>query len=134
MPSIYDIWPSKWLKAHDLGDRTARVYIETVVLETLRNPRTNREEPKLIVAFAGKQKRLILNKTQAQAIAAITGSDDYTAWPGHACLLSAGVAPNNMPTIVVTPAPPKPPSPPDGDEHIDMDPREPSGREGDFAS
>lgn len=103
MPSIYDIWPSRWLKARDLADKTARVYIETVSLEPLRNPRTNREEPKLILAFAGKTKRLVLNKTQAQSIAALTGSDDYTVWPGHACLLSVGVAPNNMPTIIVSP-------------------------------
>ena len=104
MPSIYDIWPSRWLKARDLGDHTARVYIEAVTVEALRNPRTNREEPKLILAFTGKTKCLILNKTQAQSVAALAGSDDYTAWPGHACLLSAGVAPNDQPTIVITPA------------------------------
>lgn len=103
MPSIYDIWPSRWLKARDLGDGTARVHIETVTVENLRNPRTNRNEPKLVIGFAGKVKRLVLNKTQAQSIAALSGSDDYTTWPGHACLLSAGIAPNAMPTIVVSP-------------------------------
>jgi len=47
-------------------------------------------------------------------------------------LLNAGFASNNMPTII-TPAPPKLPPPPDDDDVV-TDPREPSGREGDFTA
>lgn len=103
--NINDLYPKKWLSALDLpAGKSATVHIEAATVEQVRNPRTNRTEPKLCVAFHGKQKRLLLNKTQAYAIAAATGSMDTDTWPGHTITLSVGIAPNNQPTIVITPA------------------------------
>ena len=108
MASIRDLFPDKWLKPHHLAGRTPTVAIEAVTVEQLFDPRARRHGPKIVLTFYGKEKRLPLNKTQAVALATITGEEDYTTWPGHLCQLSAGVAPNGAPTIVITPAPDKP--------------------------
>ncbi len=103
--NIGELYPKKWLSALDLpAGKSATVHIEAATVEQVRNPRTNRTEPKLCIAFYGKQKRLLLNKTQAYAIAAATGSLDTDTWPGHTINLSVGIAPNSQPTIVITPA------------------------------
>ena len=39
------------------------ITIEEVTLEKVRNPRTNREQPKQAIVFVGKQRRLLINKT-----------------------------------------------------------------------
>jgi hypothetical protein len=108
MPSIRDLWPDRWLNASHLQSRRPIVTIEAVTVEPLYNPRTKKHEPKLILSFYGKDRRLPLNKTQAQAIADITGSEDYTDWPGHQIVLSAGIAPNKAATIVISPLPDRP--------------------------
>lgn len=107
MPSIKDLWPDKWLRAEDLQDRKPIVTIERVTVEDLFNPRSKRTEPRLILSFWGKQKRMPLNKTQAQAVADISGEDDYMLWVGRQVVLSAGIAPNRAATIVISPVPDK---------------------------
>jgi len=108
MPSYRDLWPDKWLKAEHLQGRRPTVAVETVVVERLHSPQTRKAEPRLVASFYGKSLRLILNKTQAQALAAITGTEDYTAWPGHQVVLSAGIAPNGKGTITISPVPDPP--------------------------
>ena len=98
MPSIKDLWPDRWLKPAVLQNRTVRVAIAGVSVEPVYNPRTRRQEEHLIVAFHGKELRLIVNKTQAVALAAITRTEDYTAWPSHGIVLSVGKSPNGMDT------------------------------------
>jgi hypothetical protein len=101
--NIEQLYPKKWLSAADLAGRCVTVTISAVSLEQVRNPRTNREEPKLAVAFEGKQKRLLLNKTQAYALAAI-GSKETDGWAGMQVTLSPAVAPNGAQTIAIGPA------------------------------
>ena len=108
--NIAQLYPKKWLAPEDLAGRTVTVAIASVTLETVRNPRTNREENKLALAFHGKQKRLLINKTQAYALVAITGSEETDAWPGHLITLSVAVAHNGAKTFAIT-APPDPPAP-----------------------
>ena len=67
----------------------------------MRNPRTDREEPKLAVALAGKQKRRLLNKTQAYALAALAGPET-DGWAGRQVTLSAAPAPNGALTVAIT--------------------------------
>ncbi len=105
MPSIKDLWPDKWLRAEHLQGKRPTVAIEAVTVDPLYNPRSKKHEPRLIVAFYGKQLRLVCNKTQANALAIVTGSDDYTLWPGHRVVLSTGRAPNGSDTIVISPVP-----------------------------
>lgn len=99
--NIEDLYPRKWLNAADLAGRAVTVTIAGVTLEQVRNPRTNRAEPKPAVAFAGKQKRLLLNKTQAYALAGLCGKETDN-WIGRQVTLSPAVAPNGAQTIAVT--------------------------------
>jgi hypothetical protein len=112
MPTVSEIFPSKWLKAEDLRGRTVRVHVESAQIEPIRNPRTNQEEPKIVIRFHGKQKSLILNKTQAFALAAATGEEEITRWRGHEVTLSPSVAPNKMATIQIGKPEQKPQSTP----------------------
>ena len=110
MPSIKDLFPDKWLRPEHLRGRAVTVAVQGAQVEQLFNPRSRRNEPKLVLEFHGKQLRLPLNKTQAHAMAAITKTDDYTQWKGHQCVLSPGIAPNQQPTIQIAPVPEKPPT------------------------
>lgn len=105
MPSIKDLWPDKWLRPEDLQGKKPIVTIQAVTVEPLFNPREKKNQPRLILSFFKKGKRLPLNKTQAQALADITGTDDYTLWHGWQVVLSAGIAPNKAATIVISPVP-----------------------------
>lgn len=71
-----DIFPSKYLRAADLGDKEPIVTIDRVEMETLGDDR------KPVVYFRGKDKGLVLNKTNFNAIAEISGEDDTDSWAG----------------------------------------------------
>jgi hypothetical protein len=75
--SIDDVFTGRWLKATDLGDKTPVVTIKKVVLDTIE------DEAKLIVFFEKVARGLVLNKTNANSIAEITGTRDYGDWNGY---------------------------------------------------
>jgi hypothetical protein len=101
MPSIYDIYEF-YLEVKDLKDKAHVVRVQSAKREEMPNPRTHKKEAKIIVKFEKARKSMILNKTQAGAIAEIAGTDDYTKWNGTEVVLVAGVASNGKDTIVVT--------------------------------
>jgi hypothetical protein len=72
--NIATAFPSKYLRAADLGTATPTVTISHVTNETVG------EDSRLVVYFAGKEKGLVLNKTNANAIADLLGpeTDDWT--------------------------------------------------------
>lgn len=70
---VSQAFPSKYLKCSDLQGRTVTVTISTVEMETLG------EDHRPVVYFKGKQKGLVLNKTNAGVIADMYG-DDTDAW------------------------------------------------------
>ena len=72
-----------YLKAEDLQGKAIRVTIEHVALEDFKGDKGN--EKRLVVHFAGKDKTLLLNRTNADALAAIFG-DDYDDWAGPVVL------------------------------------------------
>jgi hypothetical protein len=88
MPSINDLFPSRYLKAHELQGHHPVVTIARVVLEPMGRTR----ETKPVVYFAGKAKGLRINKTVALGIAAIAGSEDTDHWAGTAIQLYATTA------------------------------------------
>ena len=59
-----------------------RVVIEHVGIEQLFNPRSKKHEAKIVVKFHKKDLRLILNKTQATALAVICKTEDSRAPAG----------------------------------------------------
>lgn len=78
MANINDAFPSNYLKASDLKGRAIVVEIDRVDFE----PVGQKKEMKPIVYFAGKDKGLVLNKTNATKIVALTGYDDTDEWGG----------------------------------------------------
>jgi hypothetical protein len=78
MPNLNDIFPSRFLKAHELQGGSPTVTIARVELEVMGRTR----ERKAVAYFVGKKKGLLLNKTNAQAIAKIAGSEATEQWIG----------------------------------------------------
>lgn len=76
--NINDAFPSHYLKASDLGEAQPVVTIDRVEVE----PVGRGKEMKPVVYFAGKQKGMVLNKTNSKKIAEIASSPDTDDWRG----------------------------------------------------
>lgn len=77
--NINTTFPSNYIKASDLDGRSVTVTIRDVKVEQIGRDR----DSKPVVYFEGKQKGLVLNKTNARKIATLTGSMDTDDWQGH---------------------------------------------------
>lgn len=77
---ISEAFPSKYLKAADLKGRQVSVKMERAEYELIGDDR------KLILYFQGKEKGLVLNKTNANNISMIYG-DDTDDWTGGEIIL-----------------------------------------------
>jgi hypothetical protein len=122
MPNINDVFPSKFLKAHDLQGRAWTLTIARVEFEQMG--RTRDTLP--VVYFRGKGKGLKLNKTNATAITAVAGSALTEEWPGVVVTIYASVADfggQSYPVVRVraaTAPAPRPLPPPVDDLEIDL--------------
>lgn len=132
MPNVNDYFPSNYLKASDLQGRELVVTIERVEFEAVGRDR----EMKAVVYFQGKQKGVVLNKTNAKKIIEISGSALTEEWPGTPIKIyptetefggetvdcirikSAGKSAMRM---TPTPPPPQRPTAPLGDDLDDSD-------------
>jgi|SRR5689334_8541984 len=76
MPRVSEMFPSSYLKADDLQGREVTVVIDSWESETLG------EETRPVLYFVGKQKGLVLNKTNANMVAEIAGTDEMNDWQG----------------------------------------------------
>jgi hypothetical protein len=74
-----------YLKHEDLQGKAVRLTIEEVANEEIKGD--HGVEKKLCVKFAGKDKGLILNRTNADSIAEIAQSEDTDDWCGHQIVL-----------------------------------------------
>ena len=81
---ISETYPSKYLKATDLGGQDRVVRIRACVQEELGQG--SEKEVKPVLYFDGREKGLVLNKTNATAIAEDYG-DDTDAWVGRPIVL-----------------------------------------------
>lgn len=79
-----EAFPSKYLKAADLQGKQARVVMDRVDEEQVGN--NPNEDPKPILYFVGKEKGMVLNKTNAGNIADTYG-DDSEDWHGEEIIL-----------------------------------------------
>lgn len=80
MANVDDIYPSKWMRAADLRGSSHQVAIQDVDTGTIG------EKQQLILELRGGWKPLGLNKTNAQAIADVFGSDTDD-WIGQEVVL-----------------------------------------------
>lgn len=85
MPDINQAFPSNYLKASDIKGATPIVTIDHVGFE----PVGRQKEMKAVVYFKGKEKGLVLNKTNATKITQLAGSSQTEDWEGTRVLLYA---------------------------------------------
>lgn len=76
---INKAFPSKYLKASDLGDAQPIVTIDHVAMEEVGKDKEERP----VVYFTGKEKGLILNKTNANKIVQLLHSAVTEEWEGQ---------------------------------------------------
>jgi hypothetical protein len=74
MPRVTDAFPSKFLKAADLHGKRVSVTIDSMAVETIG------DDTRPVIYFRGKDKGLVLNKTNANMIAEIAGTDEMDDW------------------------------------------------------
>ncbi len=79
-----EMFPSKFLKHDDLADTEWTLTIGGVEMEELKSERGIEHKP--VVAFRGAEKRLVLNLTNYDSIAAAYG-EDTDAWTGKKIIL-----------------------------------------------
>lgn len=72
---IYSAFPSNYLKCSDLQGRNCRVVIESVKIESIG------DDDRPVAYFQGKQKGLVLNKTNSNVIADMFGGET-NGWLG----------------------------------------------------
>lgn len=82
MPTVDELFPSKWLKADDLRGEDVRLTIQSVDVEEVGKER----ERKAVAQFKGTDKALALNKTNFIAIADLHG-DNSDDWGGKPIIL-----------------------------------------------
>ncbi len=76
--NINSAFPSNYIKASDLNGSAVLVTIADVKVEGVGRDK----ESKPVVYFVGKQKGMVLNRTNSKKIADIAGSQDTEDWPG----------------------------------------------------
>lgn len=103
--SVSELYPPKWVRVEDLQGRPATVIIAAVSVEDLRSFGSTDREPRAILSFEGKTRRLILNQTQCKQVAQALGSEAFADWVGKRLQLIPTIAPNKKPTIGILPAP-----------------------------
>lgn len=77
---VSEAFPSNYVKAADLRGNNARVVIDRVKIEEIGDDR------KPVLYFQGKEKGLVLNKTNANNISVLYG-DDMEEWQGKEIIL-----------------------------------------------
>ena len=81
--NINNEFPSKYLKAGDLNGKSVKVIVDRITKEKMG------EDNKLVIYFTGKEKGMVLNKSNAQMIAAVY-SPETDGWVGKEIRLYAG--------------------------------------------
>jgi hypothetical protein len=88
MPSYKTAFPSKFLKADDLGTTRPIGTIHSVDFEDVGTGHT--KDRKLVVRFEEPTlKPLVLNLVNSDTIAGLAGTNNYERWPGCRMLLFA---------------------------------------------
>jgi hypothetical protein len=129
VPNINEAFPSAYLKASDLQGRTVVVTIDRVDFE----PVGQKREMKPILYFQGKEKGLVLNKTNANKIMQLTSSPVTEEWHGFQVAIYPTETSYQVDTVecirvkpaparkMAAPPPPPQPEPDDDGSYMDDD-------------
>lgn len=87
MPKLDEIYTSAGatLKASDLQGKARRVVIESYEIKEFDDD--GKKTRKAILRFQGKDKGLVVNKTNGAIIAHNLGSDELDDWPGNEIIM-----------------------------------------------
>jgi hypothetical protein len=80
-----DFYPSRFLKVDDLKGRKVALTISRCTPEEIGQGAD--KKTKLVAYFREIPKGLVVNRTNAEAMAELIGNDDEQAWPGHRIVL-----------------------------------------------
>jgi hypothetical protein len=78
---IGEAFPGQYLKAQDLGNARVPVTIDRVEMEDIGG------DHKAVLYFQGKEKGLVLNKTNSSTITELAGTDETDDWRGTRVIL-----------------------------------------------
>lgn len=76
----------RFVEAADFGDAAPTVVVEAVNLEEIPDPETGVVRERWVIAFKGKKKPWVLNRTNAECLTAMFGRD-VDGWIGKAVTL-----------------------------------------------
>lgn len=85
-PTVGLLFPSKYLSADDLRGKDHVVVIDAISPRDELQRQGGKKEYKPVIRFKGRNKALVLNKTNARTIAKLYGNE-VTAWIGKAITL-----------------------------------------------
>ena len=91
-----------YVEAADLKGKPATLTIESAAVRPVFNPRAKKNEDRVVVTFHRALRKLCLNKTQAEALISLTGTDEIEKWSGAVVVLLPDRSPNGKDTIKVT--------------------------------
>ena len=77
MTTVSDAFPSNYLKAADLQNRTVKLKIDKIIFEEVGQEK----DKKPVVYFTDVKKGLVLNKTNATTIGSVHGQE-FEGWTG----------------------------------------------------
>ncbi len=83
MPDYKQLFTGKYLASPDLGKNEPTVKIARVVSELVKDEDKKTERHRWILFFEGKDKGMLLNRSNAILIAALCKSDKTEDWVGH---------------------------------------------------
>jgi hypothetical protein len=126
--NINAAFPSTHLKAADLGGKTVTVTIREVKAEEIGRDK----ETKPVLYFVGKEKGVVLNKTNARKIVSLTGTANTEEWAGFRIAIFPttvefsgdmveAIRVKAAPQAASAPPPPPPPSREPGEDDLTED-------------
>jgi hypothetical protein len=89
MADINSAFPSKYLRADDLGDEMVLITIDRVLFEEFTGDNGQKERRPILYFRGGELKPLVLNKTNARKIADLCQDTDTDQWGGFQVRLYA---------------------------------------------
>ena len=81
MPLVYDVFPSKYAKADELGGKAFTFRIKSWVKENMPNMQGKRED-KIVLFLDGPKKGIILSRRTAMQITEAVEDAEMDNWPG----------------------------------------------------